>query len=284
MNAPTILALSAVLVQLAGATLYLHRVARGRLERPVELYVAVPLGVVLAVLALALGRGAPTPAALALLTVSGALGAIAFVMHALGRVPTNAIRVAVGEPLPAFTALDSEGGVFDSSSLEGRRVLLKFYRGEWCPFCQAELRAFEAMRPRLVERGVQLIALSKDTPEAARAHALRDQLGFPLLCDPELRVIRRFGLEHRKALEISSGPRASLFGLTLGSSPRFRAMAAPTTLLVDEAGTIRWLDTTDDYKVRSSVQRVLGAIDRAFGGRVEPERAPAIDEPECVAC
>lgn len=284
MNVSTTLALFAVLVQLAGAASYFRRVALGRLDRPIELYVAVPIGAALAALAWALGWGAATPAALTLLAVSVALGAIAFVMYSLRRVPTNAIRVAVGESLPDFTAIDSEGGAFDSASLRGRRVLFKFYRGEWCPFCQAELRAFEAMRPRLTERGVQLIALSKDAPEAARRHAVRDGLGFPLLCDPELVVIRRFGLEHRKALEISKGPRVSLFGLTVGSRPSFRSMAAPTTLLIDEAGTIRWIDTTDDYKVRSSVERVIGAIDGAFGGRLVVDGAPAIDDPECVAC
>lgn len=60
-------------------------------------------------------------------------------------------------------------------------------------------------------------------------------------------------------------------------------MAAPTTLLLDEQSIIRWIDTTDDYKVRSSVERVLGAIDGAFGegARSSP---PSIEEPECIAC
>ena len=84
-----------------------------------------------------------------------------------------------------------------------------------------------------------VVALSKDTPEAARRHRERDALRFTLLCDPELQVIRQYGVEHRKALEISDGPRVSLLGMAVGTRPSFRHMAAPTTLLVDETGVIR---------------------------------------------
>ena len=101
-------------------------------------------------------------------------------------------------------------------------------------------------------------------------------------------VIRRFGVEHRKALEISAGPRLSLFGLAVGSRPSFKAMAAPTTLVVDEAGVIRWIDQTDDYKVRSSAERVLGAVGEAFGGprvvAAEPETGSALPELCCPTC
>lgn len=103
-------------------------------------------------------------------------------------------------------------------------------------------------------------------------------------------MIRRFGLEHRKALEISAGPRIRLFGLAVGTRPAFRTMAAPTSLLVDETGVIRWIDQTDDYKVRSSSQRVLQAIDDTFGAparrpEVEtPSQVPVVDDFACADC
>jgi peroxiredoxin len=163
-----------------------------------------------------------------------------------------------------FTALTPEAEPFHSDALRGERVLLKFFRGEWCPFCQAELKRFDAMQPDLQRYGVRVVALSKDAPAAARHHRERDALRLALLCDPELRVIRQYGLEHRKALEASGGRRISFFGLAVGTRPAFRNMAAPATLLVDELGVIRWIDRTDDYKIRSSPDRVLGAVQAAF--------------------
>jgi peroxiredoxin len=221
-----------------------------------------------------------------------ALAASLVLLHRMRRVPLGALRVRVGDRLLPFEAQTPEGERFASDALAGRRVLLKFFRGEWCPFCQAELKQFDAMREDLSAHGVEeVIALSKDTPEAAQRHRARDGLNMQLLCDPELRVIRQYGVEHKKALEISAGPRIALFGLAVGTRPAFRHMAAPTTLLVDEHGVIRWIDQTDDYKVRSSSERVLGAVEAAFGASAR-KRTPAsvhsavvrADEPSCAPC
>lgn len=285
------IAAAGLAAMLAGATHYMTRVARGDLRAPpATLLVGVPLAAGLALVGLGIGLALGEPP-LPLSVVAGislVLAAFALWVHRQRRVPRDTLAVALGDPLPAFATLTPEGARFDSRSLAGRRVLLKFFRGEWCPFCQAELRRFEALRPTLAARGVEIVALSKDAPEAARRHRERDGLGFTLLCDPELSVIRRFGVEHRKALEISAGPRLSLFGLAVGSRPSFKAMAAPTTLLVDEAGAIRWIDQTDDYKVRSSAERVLGAVAEAFGGprvvAAEPDGDPALPEVCCPTC
>ena len=125
------------------------------------------------------------------------------------------------------------------------------------------MRRFEAIRPELEARGVRLVAISKDSPEDAARQLERDGLHFSLLADPRLKVIRQYGLEHHKAIEFSTGS-FTLFGIPLAFVPSFETMAIPTTLLVDEGGTIRWIDQADDYRLRSDPARVLEAIDAAF--------------------
>ena len=110
------------------------------------------------------------------------------------------------------------------------------------------------------------MALSKDIPTEAALHKSRDGLDFPLLSDPDLKVIRAYGLEHHKALGQSANPKSTIGGLALGLRPfNFSAMAIPTTLLIDEKGIIRWIDQADDYRVRSANNRVLEAVRSAFG-------------------
>lgn len=120
------------------------------------------------------------------------------------------------------------------------------------------------MQPDLDEHGIRLIALSKDTVEEAATHKIRDGLSLTLLADPKLDVIRQFGVEHHKALGFNTGT-FSLFGLPLALTPSFKTMAIPTSLLVDEDGVIRWIDQADDYRLRSSNDRVLEAVNEAFG-------------------
>lgn len=120
------------------------------------------------------------------------------------------------------------------------------------------------MQPALAEHGVSVIALSNDPVEHAAIHRKRDGLSLTLLADPELDVIRQYGVEHHKALGFATG-RLKIGGIPFGlAPPSFRTMAIPTSLLVDESGRIVWIDQTDDYRLRSSNRRVLGAVEAAF--------------------
>jgi len=120
------------------------------------------------------------------------------------------------------------------------------------------------MRGDLEAHGVSVVALSKDSVKDAARHRVRDKLSFALLSDPNLEVIRQYGVEHHKAIEFSTGSFA-LFGIPLALVPSIKTMAIPTSLLVDEDGVIRWIDQADDYRLRSAEARVLRAVESAFG-------------------
>lgn len=115
------------------------------------------------------------------------------------------------------------------------------------------------MKPELAEHGVRLVALSKDDVASAARHKERDGLTFTVLADPKLKVIRQFGVEHHKAIEFSKGG-FSIAGIPLALVPELKTMAIPTTLLVDEHGVVRWIDQTDDYRLRSANDRVMEAV------------------------
>jgi len=120
------------------------------------------------------------------------------------------------------------------------------------------------MRDDLATHKVELIAISKDSVAAAARQKADDSLSFQLLSDPDLTVIKQYGLEHHKAMEFST-VRFSILGVPLALFPTVKTMAIPTSLLIDEQGVIRWIDQADDYRLRSSEDRVLAALVEAFG-------------------
>ena len=126
------------------------------------------------------------------------------------------------------------------------------------------MRRFEALEPLLNEHQITVVALSKDSVEDAARHKARDNLTCKLLSDPDLKVIRQFGVEHHKAVEFST-LNISIFGVHFGLLPQVKAMAIPTTLLLDEAGVVRWIDQADDYRIRSDGSRVGAAVQQTFG-------------------
>lgn len=119
------------------------------------------------------------------------------------------------------------------------------------------------MKDQLAAHNVEVVALSKDSSEATATHKVRDNLSMQLLADPMLKVIRQYGVEHHKAIEVSTG-KMNLFGVHLAMVPSVKTMAIPTTLLIDEEGIVRWIDQTDDYRLRSHNERILQVVGATF--------------------
>ena len=111
------------------------------------------------------------------------------------------------------------------------------------------MRRWEDLRPELDARGIALVAISADTPEQIRAGRAKHGAQVTLLADPDLVVTAQYGLVNRT-------------GITPGG---LRRLPIPTTILVDAAGVVRWLDQATDYQVRSHPDRVLAAIRRTIG-------------------
>ena len=264
------LSLIGFVVVLGTIVQYFRTIPRGTVPKKVGAFATkLAVGVVLSFVGVYLG-----------ITGAGSAGFLVYVPAGLGimfglfilwvltqrKTPLGHINVKVGDKILQFKAQTSEGTPFESGELSDKRILLKFFRGGWCPYCSAELSAFNDMAPELEKFNVSIIALSKDTPSEAAVQKSRDSLNFPLLSDPDLKVIRQYGLEHHKALGQTKNPKKNIVGMPFGLAPiSFSAMAIPTSLLIDEQGVIRWVDQTDDYRLRSSTARVMEAVKAAFG-------------------
>ncbi|MFC1233485.1 peroxiredoxin family protein [Vibrio sp. F74] len=175
--------------------------------------------------------------------------------------PIGDIKIAVGDDLLAFKT-----ETFDSSSLAGKRTLLKFYRGAWCPYCSAELVMFEALKPQLDQYNIQIVGISNDTIEQQKVHKVRDNISHTLVSDPELNVIRQYGVEHHKALGATSDELINIFGMSmpLPWKMKYKPMSIPTSILIDENCKILWIDQSEDYRLRASEDAVMGAVTANF--------------------
>jgi peroxiredoxin len=199
--------------------------------------------VVLGAAAFAVGSGTVGGVAAAL----AILGGVAFLaLSAASGQARTVPAVAVGGTILEFTAPDDAGRPFALASLRGRPFLLKFFRGHWCPYCTAELRRWEELRAEIDARNVAIVTVCADTPEQIRAGRAKHGLGAVMLADPELVVTDRYRLRNPRGFALKSGVIVPL--------------PIPTTILVDAAGIVRWIDQATDYMVRSEPARVLHAL------------------------
>lgn len=125
-------------------------------------------------------------------------------------------------PLIDFDTKLSGGSAFNTNAFANRRVLIKPHRGDWCSYCSAELETFNEIIQELVAFDVYIYALSKDDIQNAELLKSRDGVEFDLLSDPDLHVIRAYGLEHKKALEKTNNPKFKIGGIPVSQRGNHR--------------------------------------------------------------
>ena len=100
-----------------------------------------------------------------------------------------------GDVAPEFTLLDPDGKPVSSRELLARGPLvISFYRGVWCPYCNLELQALQAALPEITARGASLVAISPQTAPNSRKSQRDNKLGFPILSDVKSEVANAFGI------------------------------------------------------------------------------------------
>ena len=178
-------------------------------------------------------------------SVAFAASGFFFFLTFMSGLPDQRAAVAVGSRAPDFRALDSDGSEFRLSGLAGSRVLLKFFRGTWCPYCVADLRLWSERREELRELGLKLVAVSHDSVEDLGKFKRDRGWDMTLVADPELEVIRRYNLQNHNFTP-KGGP--------------FRDMAIPATVLVDTDGKVLWMSQASDFRVRLHPDEVLASV------------------------
>jgi len=174
--------------------------------------------------------------------VAGLLAAMFLVATATSDLPKKKLAVSVGAIAPDFTATDATGRELRLSDLRSRPVLLKFYRGFWCPYCVAELEQLNRYAADFEKLGVTLIAVSSDRVDEIEPFARKHNWRIRLLADPALTIHRLYNVQSRKFTP-KRGP--------------FRDLAIPTTILLDKDGRVLWLEQTTNFRVRPQADMVL---------------------------
>jgi peroxiredoxin Q/BCP len=109
-------------------------------------------------------------------------------------------RLAPGDTAPDFALPDAQGNAVSLSSLRGKRVIIYFYPAAMTPGCTKEACDFRDSLSSLAASGFAVIGISPDSPAKLAKFAERDGLTFPLLSDPDHKVLDAYGAYGQKML------------------------------------------------------------------------------------
>ena len=168
----------------------------------------------------------------------------------------------VGDATPDFILPDANGlPVRFRSLLHHGPVVIVFYRGGWCPYCNLNLRGFQRALPKLQELGAQVVAISPQLPDNSLSTQERNELAFPVLSDVGNKVARQFGIVFELNDELLALYRQ--FGHALeeanGEGGK-RELPIPATFLADPRGIIRLAYVDVDYTRRMDPDDVIETL------------------------
>lgn len=168
----------------------------------------------------------------------------------------------LGDEAPEFTLPDQRGEEIWLSALlrQVGPVVLIFYRGEWCPYCNLQLRTFQANLEQFAEHRAQVVAISPQTPDHSVSMAEKNDLEFLVLSDARAQVIDRYGLRY----EVDDTTRAlfEAVGNDLGEHNRSAGWVLPAvaTFVIDADGIVRYSNVRGDWTKRAEPADVLAVL------------------------
>jgi peroxiredoxin len=168
-----------------------------------------------------------------------------------------------GSPMPDGPLLDVHGASTTLTDARGGRpAVIITYRGEWCPYCNISLAAYQQhVVPRLRELGVELIALSPQKPDGSLTMQQKHDLTFTVLSDPGNQIARQLGIVNPPRSEAARAATAALgVDVAATNADGTDDLPMPTAIIVDTDGIIRWIDVHPDYSAPTEPQAILDAL------------------------
>ncbi|GAB5604280.1 peroxiredoxin family protein [Sideroxyarcus sp. TK5] len=164
---------------------------------------------------------------------------------------TANMKLVVGAPLPDFSVRNTKGEMVNSRSLTDKPAIIIFYRGNWCPFCMAQLKELAERYKEINRLGVRIAMISPQphTNTVGIAKKFHIELSFEFLTDEDNAAARRLGIEHPHGLPMGM----QMLGYDSDT-------VLPTVIITDKNGKIVWTHETDNYRVRPEPDTYLEVL------------------------
>jgi peroxiredoxin len=167
-----------------------------------------------------------------------------------------------GRKAPAFVLKDQNGNVVSSTGLlAGGPLVVSFYRGTWCPYCNEEIRALDDAYAQIREAGAELVVLTPQSAANAKEYRDKHPVAFPVLVDEDQTVAAAFGLVYTfpdYLMELYK----NVFGndLSLINVSGTWQLPIPARFVIASDGTIVDVKTDPDYRYRPDPSETVAVL------------------------
>ncbi len=171
----------------------------------------------------------------------------------------NCSGLALGEIVKDFKGVDQNGNTIQLSALLKKgKVIIVFYRGQWCPICMPHIKKLQDDFDKIKEKGASVILITPENQENIQKTILKTNVTIPILYDKDYKIMKNFDLDFvpGKILRLiyKTMLRANLKNVQSDNS---QTLPIPATYIINKDSTIIWRHFDRDYKKRSKVEDIL---------------------------
>lgn len=169
--------------------------------------------------------------------------------------------IAVGEPAPAFSLPNAFGNTINlTEQLEQGPVILVFYRGAWCPYCNLYLHALQKNLHIFKQHNASLITITPQQPDKSAEQIKKEKYPFEVLSDLDSRVMQAYNLYFRIPDELVAVYKKAGLDIEDYNGKDRNVLPVPGTFIIDQQGIVRAMHADTDYKKRMEPSDIIQAL------------------------
>ncbi|MEO7444572.1 MAG: peroxiredoxin-like family protein [Ferruginibacter sp.] len=166
--------------------------------------------------------------------------------------------LAVGDKAPQIEVKDNAGNKFDlKKQLKKGDVIIIFYRGQWCPYCNKELSYLQDSLSLITARGATVIAISPETDINVAKTVEKSKASFPIISDKALSIMKAYKVNFTVDEKTITKYKTYGIDFDIANGDNGANLPVPATYIVGQDGKIKYAYFNTDYRKRNSVQDLL---------------------------
>ena len=166
--------------------------------------------------------------------------------------------ITVGEKAPTFMAKDQNGKTVSSKDiLANNQLIVVFYRGQWCPYCNKHLMHLQENVEKFNEAGAKLVAVSPELPEYVDKTVEKSSARYPVLYDKDGKIMKQFGVEFMLPLNLQKKYKKYGVDLSVTNGNNDQLLPVPATYVIGKDGKVKYVQYDPNYKNRSTAKDIL---------------------------
>jgi peroxiredoxin len=167
-----------------------------------------------------------------------------------------------GEKAPEFIATDNSGKTLDLKALlkSHKTVVLFFYRGQWCPYCNKHIKQLEDSLQLLTAKGAYVIGVTPETRENISKTIDKTHASFSIIQDNGYKIMKAYDVNYK--VDDAMNARLKGYGIDLekNNGNTDHVLPVPATYVIDNSGKIIFVHFDKDYTKRASINSILNVL------------------------